>query len=77
MPLERVAHVKQEVTAAIALVAPEANVTITANPIALDDESALELVLLIAARRRLAIHHVTVQEINGVKAVKNEIAIRP
>jgi divalent metal cation (Fe/Co/Zn/Cd) transporter len=75
MPLERVAHVKQEVTAAIALVAPEANVTITANPIALDNESALELVLLIAARRRLAIHHVTVQEINGAKAVSLDLEL--
>ena len=75
MPLERVSSVKQEVAAAIALVAPEANVTITANPIALDDESALELVLLIAARRRLAIHHVTVQEINGAKAVSLDLEL--
>ena len=75
MPLERVSHVKEEVAAAIALVAPEAEVTITANPIALDDESALELVLLIAARRRLAIHHVTVQEINGAKAVSLDLEL--
>ena len=75
MPLERVSSVKLEVTAAIARVAPEADVTITANPIALDDESALELVLLIAARRRLAIHHVTVQEINGAKAVSLDLEL--
>ena len=75
MPLERVSTVKEEVAAAIAMVAPEADVTITANPIALDDESALELVLLIAARRRLAIHHVTVQEINGAKAVSLDLEL--
>jgi divalent metal cation (Fe/Co/Zn/Cd) transporter len=75
MPLERVSGVKQEVATAIALIAPEANVTITANPIALDDESALELVLLIAARRRLAIHHVTVQEINRAKAVSLDLEL--
>ncbi len=75
MPLERVSHVKQDVAAAIATVAPEAHVTITANPVALDDESALELVLLIAARRRLAIHHVTVQEINGAKAVSLDLEL--
>ena len=75
MPLERVASVKQAVSAAIALVSPEANVTITANPIALDDESALELVLLIAARRRLAIHHVTVQDVNGAKAVSLDLEL--
>ena len=75
MPLERASHVKQEVAAAIAAVAPEVNVTITANPVALDDESALELVLLIAARRRLAIHHVTVQEINGAKAISLDLEL--
>ncbi len=75
MPLERVAHVKQDVSAAIARVAPEAEVTITANPIALDDESVLELVLLIAARRRLAVHHVTVQEIDAIKSISLDLEL--
>lgn len=75
MPLERVAQVKQDVADAITRVAPDANVTITANPIALDDESVLELVLLIAARRRLAIHHVTVQEISGVKSISLDLEL--
>ncbi len=75
MPLERVAQVKQDVTDAISKVAPEANVTVTANPTALDDESVLELVLLIAARRRLAIHHVTVQEIAGVKSISLDLEL--
>ncbi len=75
MPLERALTVKQEVAAAIATIAPEVSVTITANPVALDDESALELVLLIAARRRLAIHHVTVQEINGAKAISLDLEL--
>jgi len=75
MPLERVAQVKQDVTDAISKVAPEANVTVTANPTALDDESVLELVLLIAARRRLAIHHVTVQEIASVKSISVDLEL--
>ena len=33
------------------------------------------MVLLIAARRRLAIHHVTVQEINGAKAVSLDLEL--
>ena len=37
--------------------------TIAANPRALDDESVLERVLLIAARRRLFVHHVTIQRV--------------
>ena len=75
MPLERVAQVKQDVSDAINKVAPEAKVTVTANPIALDDESVLELVLLIAARRRLAIHHVTVQEIEGHKSISLDLEL--
>mgnify|MGYP006266882887 CR=1 FL=1 len=75
MPLERVAQVKQDVADAITRVAPDANVTVTANPIALDDESVLELVLLIAARRRLAVHHVTVQEISGVKSISLDLEL--
>jgi cation diffusion facilitator family transporter len=75
MPLERVAQVKQDVADAIIRVAPDANVTITANPIALDNESVLELVLLIAARRRLAVHHVTVQEISGVKSISLDLEL--
>ena len=75
MPLERVAELKQEVASAISSVAPDANVTITAEPVALDDESVLELVLLIAARRRLAVHHVTVQEVDGAKSVSLDLEL--
>ena len=75
MPLEKVVDLKQEVAAAISAVAPDAEVTITANPVALDNESVLELVLLIAARRRLAVHHVTVQEVRGLKAVSLDLEL--
>ena len=75
MPLERVADLKLEVAAAISAVAPEADVTITANPVALDNESVLELVLLIAARRRLAVHHVTVQEVGQGKAISLDLEL--
>ena len=37
--------------------------TITANPRALDDETILERVLMIAARRRLFVHHVAVRRL--------------
>ena len=75
MPLERVAIVKNDVTRIIATTAPEIVPTVTANPVALDDESALERVLLISARRRLAVHHVTIQDINGVRAVSLDLEL--
>ncbi len=75
MPLEKVALVKAAVSRAIADEAPEISATVTANPVALDDESVLERVLLISARRRLAVHHVTVQEIDGVRSVSLDLEL--
>ena len=75
LPLERVAQIKAEAEKRLALVLPEASLTITANPVALDDETVLERVLLVAARRRLAVHHVTVQDIDGVKAVSLDLEL--
>jgi divalent metal cation (Fe/Co/Zn/Cd) transporter len=67
--------VKSEVERAIRAEAPEVTPTVTANPVALDDESALERVLLISARRRLAVHHVTIQEVDGARAVSLDLEL--
>lgn len=75
MPLEKVYTVKQQVVAAIAEDMPEVDVTVTANPRALDDESVLERVLLIAARRRLPVHHVTIQDIDGTKSISLDLEL--
>ncbi len=69
LPVERIMEVKEQITAAITHDFPEAFVTVTANTRTLDDESVLERVLMAAARKRLPIHHVTVQEIAGVKSI--------
>jgi len=69
LPLERVAAIKDDVARRIAAEWPQTAVTLTANPRALDDESLLDSVQLIAARLRLAVHHVTVQEVKGRKCV--------
>jgi cation diffusion facilitator family transporter len=69
LPLERVAAIKNDVARRIAAEWPQTAVTLTANPRALDDESLLESVQLIAARLRLAVHHITVQEVKGRKCV--------
>ena len=75
MPLEKVAHVKQAISDAVAQDMPEVELTVTANPRALDDESLLERVLLIAARRRLAIHHVTIQRIGDKIAISLDLEL--
>lgn len=63
LPLERAARIKEEVSAAIADQIPGAQITLTTNPIALDDETALERILLVAARRRLQVHHIIAQQV--------------
>jgi len=69
LPLERVAAIKGDVARRIHSEWPQAALTLTANPRALDDESLLERVQLIATRLRLAVHHITIQEVDGRKCV--------
>lgn len=69
LPVERIMEIKDQIAAAITQDFPDAFVTVTANTRTLDDESVLERVLMAAARKRLPIHHVTIQEIDGVKSI--------
>ena len=75
LPLERVAAIKAELQARIARRWPEAELTLTANPLKLDDETILERVLVIAARRALPVHHVAIQEIDGRKSVTLDLEV--
>ena len=62
-PLEGVAAIRDRAGALLARRWPRLKLTIAANPLALDDETVLERVLVIAARRRLFVHHVTIQRV--------------
>ena len=75
LPLERVAAIKADAQRRIARRWPQAEVTITANPLALNDETILERVLLIAARHRLPVHHITIQDIEGRKSVALDLEV--
>ena len=44
---------------------PRAETAVNIEPRALDDETVLERVMVIARNRALAVHHVTVQSIGG------------
>ena len=66
---DRIMAIKASVSTEIARRHPEASLTVTANVRVLSDETVLERVLMAAARRRLAIHHITIQEVNGVKSI--------
>ena len=75
MPIERAEELRNEITQALAAVMPQANLTITAAPRALDSETLRDRVLLIAARRRVSVHHVTVQDLEGRKAVSLDVEL--
>src|SRR5262252_3046042 len=59
LPLDRLAAVKQRIVEAVRADSPAAEVTVTTEPRALDDESVLERVMVIARNRALPVHHVT------------------
>ncbi len=62
--IEEAARIKEEVAAAIEAVAPGAQVTLIAEPRALDDETVIERIMLVAARRRLPVHHIVTQQLD-------------
>jgi cation diffusion facilitator family transporter len=75
LPLERVSAIKADVEAAMHVKHPHVQLTVTANPVALDDETLLERILLIAGRRRLFVHHLGVQNIGARKSVTLDLEV--
>jgi cation diffusion facilitator family transporter len=75
MPLERVAEIKAAVADAIRRDHAGASVAVTTEPVALDDETVRERVMLIAARRHLPVHHVTIQEIGERLSVSLDLEV--
>jgi len=65
LPLDRVAAIKERIVTAVRGEFPTAETTVNSEPRALDDETVLERVMVIARNRALAIHHVTVHVIAG------------
>lgn len=75
LPLERVARVKADLIRAIRAEIGQAEVTITSRPLALDDETVLERVMIIARNRGLAVHHVMVQDVSGKRSISLDLEI--
>jgi cation diffusion facilitator family transporter len=76
LPLDRVAAIKERATRAIRADLPQAEVTITTEPRALDDETVRERVMLIARNRGLAVHHIAVQAIADRLAVSVDLEVK-
>jgi cation diffusion facilitator family transporter len=75
LPLERVTAIKERLTRAVRADIPEAEITITTEPRALDDETVRERVTLIARNRGLSVHHVAVQAIADRLSVSADLEV--
>jgi cation diffusion facilitator family transporter len=60
LPLDRMAAIRAQAETAVRAAVGEADIAIEARPLALDEETVTERVLVIARNRALAVHHVTV-----------------
>ena len=75
MSLEQAHLVVEGVSAAIQAELPDAYPVVTADPIALDGETIIDVVAQIAARQGLAIHDVAVRSLSGVRGVSFDVDI--
>ncbi|WP_436641950.1 cation-efflux pump [Microbaculum sp. FT89] len=75
LPFDRVTAIQNRLVAEIRTAFPEADVSVTARPIQLDDETIFDKVMLISRRRGLAVHHVTVQHIGERLSVSFDIEV--
>ena len=75
LPQDRVSAIKERLTREVRAELPSAEVTITTEPRALDDETVRERVMMIARNRGLAIHHVSVQTISGRLSVSADLEV--
>jgi cation diffusion facilitator family transporter len=75
LPLDRVAALKDRIAKAVRGAFSNAELTINTEPRALDSESVLEQVMVIARNRSLAVHHVTVHAIGPKLSVSLDLEV--
>jgi cation diffusion facilitator family transporter len=75
LPLDRVTLLKDDIIKAVQERLPSAEIVLTAEPRALDNESVIERIMVIARNQALAVHHVTVHSIDGKLAVAVDLEV--
>jgi cation diffusion facilitator family transporter len=74
-PIDRIEIIKRNAQAAISAVIDDNDLTFTAVPIADNNESIRERVMVIARNSGLAIHHVTVHDVSGRLTVSIDLEV--
>src|SRR6187401_485420 len=75
LPLDRVAAIKTAVSDAVRAEMPGTEVDVVTQPRALDDETVLERVMVIARNHALAVHRVTVHAIGGRLSISLDLEV--
>jgi len=75
MPIDDMIALREKLARDISAAYPNADVTVTADPVALDDETITQRVRLIAQRQNLAIHHLTIQRVGIRTAVSFDLEV--
>jgi cation diffusion facilitator family transporter len=74
-PISDIEKLKIQIIAEIKNLLPKADVSLIINPVAVDSETAVDKVNMIAAEQKLSIHHLTVQNIAGHLAVSFDVEV--
>lgn len=74
-PIDRVEAIKRSAQAAVSAALGDADLTFTAVPVARDNESVRERIMVIARNSGLAIHHVTVHDLGGRLTVSIDLEV--
>ncbi|HEV2156062.1 cation-efflux pump [Bradyrhizobium sp.] len=68
-PIDRVEEIKRKAQAAVDQAFGDADLTFTPVPVARDNETVRDRIMVIARNSSLAIHHVTVHDLGGTKLI--------
>ena len=74
-PIDRVEAIKRDAQSAVAIALGDADLTFTAVPVARDNESVRERIMVIARNSGVAIHHVTVHDLGGRLTVSIDLEV--
>jgi cation diffusion facilitator family transporter len=74
-PIDRIEEIKRRAQDAVTKVLGDADLTFTAVPVARDNESVRERIMVIARNSGLAIHHVTVHDLGGKLTVSIDLEV--
>jgi cation diffusion facilitator family transporter len=74
-PIDRIEQIKRKAQDAVAKALGDADLTFTAVPVARDNESVRERIMVIARNSGVAVHHVTVHDLGGKLTVSIDLEV--